>query len=145
MQVKRKSVYTTGSTPDGLFQVIIVDARQIFVDCNVKQPSVTIGKAQKEVRLKRKLLLAVLLLIGTAPKVNAAVYPETMKICYIEEGSEEDYIEAETASGHVYGFTCDSNDYEIGDLISVLMEGKDTETILDDEIIETYYSGWYVN
>lgn len=66
------------------------------------------------------------------------IYAATMQVTAIKN----DVVQMETASGFVYEWE-GADDYEVGDLVSVLMNGLETEEITDDVIISPpTYTGW---
>ena len=66
-----------------------------------------------------------------------ALYPSTMEITNISG----DVVTMETATGHVYQMD-GAEDYETGDLLSVLMYSNGTEAITDDIILAARFSGY---
>ena len=70
-------------------------------------------------------------------KMEKNIYPETM----IVKEVKNDLVTIETASGILFQFE-GAEDWEVGDICSCIMDSKDTETIYDDEIVRTKYSGW---
>ena len=66
-----------------------------------------------------------------------AFHPATMEITNISG----DVVTMETATGHVYQMD-GAEDYETGDLVSVLMYNNGTEEITDDIILAARFSGF---
>lgn len=85
----------------------------------------------------KKLLGALMLAASLA--TNGLIYPTTMVI----DSIENDTIRLVTATGFVYEME-GAEDYEIGDLVSVLMFSNGTKVITDDVIVDSRYSGFYV-
>lgn len=65
-------------------------------------------------------------------------YPKTMKVVDIQE----DIVTVKDANGFIFQFE-GAEDWMIGDFCSCIMDSKGTEEILDDEIIEKRYSGFF--
>lgn len=83
----------------------------------------------------KKLIAA---LIAAASLASAGlIYPTTMQITKIDG----DLVTMETATGFAYEML-GAEDYEAGDLISVLMFNNGTKYITDDVILSVQYSGW---
>jgi hypothetical protein len=57
---------------------------------------------------------------------------------------KNDTVTLETATGHVYEMK-GAEDYQTGDLISLLMFSNGTEDVRDDIIITARYSGYYID
>ena len=85
------------------------------------------------------------ILLLFASKVNAATYPETLRVISIESKGDYDEIVCVNANDHIFAFFEESNDYEVGDLVSCTMVDRDTKEISDDEIVDPYYSGWHID
>lgn len=69
--------------------------------------------------------------------IALGIYAATMKVTAIDN----DVVEMETATGFVYEWE-GADDYEVGDLVSLIMDSKGTEEIVDDEILSMRYAGW---
>lgn len=65
-------------------------------------------------------------------------YPQTMIVTEVKNN----VVTIETATGFQYQFE-GAEDWEVGDFCSCIMNSKGTETIFDDEIVQTRYSGWF--
>lgn len=65
-------------------------------------------------------------------------YPETGIVTALDR--ESDVVEVTTANGHVFGF-CGVEDWESGDLVSMLMNSRGTDLVFDDEIVRVRYAG----
>lgn len=62
----------------------------------------------------------------------------------IEINEEDDYAVVEDPCGLIWEFS-EIEDFEIGDLVIMTMDDMETpETIMDDVIIDTVYSGYVV-
>lgn len=71
---------------------------------------------------------------------SGIIYPATMRI----ESIDGDVVHLETAAGLRYEFT-GAEDYETGDVVSLLMFSAGTpDDVTDDVIISARYSGWTV-
>jgi len=69
------------------------------------------------------------------------IYPATMRITEID-GS---VLTVETATGIAYQYETDCSDYNVNDLVSVIMHRNRTpETVLDDIILDMNYSGYFI-
>lgn len=72
---------------------------------------------------------------------SAALYPETMIITEVNQ--DKNLVTAETATGFIYSFS-GTEDYQVNDLISCIMNDNVTEdNITDDIIVSVQYSGFY--
>lgn len=69
---------------------------------------------------------------------KANEYPQTMIVTEVKNN----VVTIETATGYQYQFE-GAEDWEVGDFCSCIMNSKGTETIFDDEIVQTRYSGWF--
>lgn len=59
----------------------------------------------------------------------------------IDCNPRDDIVTVEDGGGNLWQFA-GIEDYEPGDLVSMLMDGKNTPLIYDDEIISVRYAGW---
>ena len=66
------------------------------------------------------------------------LYPETGIITNVDAAT--DIVEVSTLSGEVFAFY-GVEDWETGDFCSMLMDGKGTETITDDEVVQESFAG----
>lgn len=66
------------------------------------------------------------------------IYPTTAIVS--EVNYEENLVSVEDFNGNVWQFT-ETDDWEIGDICSMIMDSKKTERIYDDEILSVRYSG----
>lgn len=71
--------------------------------------------------------------------VQDNVYPETAIIA--EVNRSEDKVTAEDFNGNQWEFY-GAEDWMVGDICSMIMDGKGTDSIYDDEIIAVKYSGY---
>lgn len=80
-------------------------------------------------------------LLATIAAIIAAglIYPATMIVTDVSG----DLVTMETATGFVYQMHAD--DYEKGDLVSLVMFSNGTTDITDDIILAARYSGFYIN
>jgi len=67
---------------------------------------------------------------------SGTIYPETMKVTSIQGG----IARMEVTTGHAYEM--DAEDYEIGDLVSLIMYSNGTPEVTDDVILSARYSGF---
>lgn len=77
--------------------------------------------------------------IATAAALIAAgaIYPETMKVTSIQGG----IARMETSTGHIYDM--DADDYEVDDLVSLIMYDNGTPEVTDDIILSARYAGQF--
>ena len=89
----------------------------------------------------KKTLAALAAIALLATPAYAATYPATMKVIAISPTT--DVVTMETATGHMYEMT-GVEDYLVGDLVSLIMDDKETTEIADDEILDARYAGWWI-
>lgn len=65
------------------------------------------------------------------------IYPETMKVTSIQGG----IARMETSTGHIYEM--DAEDYEVDDLVSLIMFDNGTPEVMDDIILSARYAGQF--
>lgn len=82
----------------------------------------------------KKLLATIAAIIATG-----LIYPATMQVTDVTN----DLVTMETATGFVYQMQAD--DYNKGDLVSLVMFSNGTTDITDDIILVARYSGFYIN
>ena len=82
-------------------------------------------------------VLAIAMILASA----SLIYPATMEIIRLDEDADEVYMM--TATGHVYVMD-GVEDWEEGDLVSLLMFSNDTPAIEDDIIISARWSGYNI-
>ena len=81
--------------------------------------------------------VAVVLAVVIAVAAASLIYPTTMEVIHIDG----DDLYLMNAAGHVYVME-GVEDYEVGDLVSLIMFSNDTPGIEDDIIISARYSGY---
>lgn len=78
-------------------------------------------------------------------KAKADIYPECGKVVEVVDITETnpmDLVTVETFNGNQFMFAVDQGDYEINDVIAMIMSDRNTETVTDDEVITAKYCGW---
>ena len=70
---------------------------------------------------------------------SAEIYPQTFMV--IESDHDCDVLTLRDFNGFEW-FWFGAEDYEVGDLVSAIMEDNNTVKIFDDEIITIRYSGY---
>lgn len=80
------------------------------------------------------LVLAIVIAIASA----GFIYPATMEVINIEDND----LYLMTATGHVFVME-GVEDYEVGDLVSLIMFDNGTPFIMDDVIISARYAGTF--
>ena len=68
---------------------------------------------------------------------KASIYPT----CGVITEVTEETATFEDCKGNLWEFS-EPEDYEVGDIVSVIMSDSGTETIYDDEIITVQYCGY---
>lgn len=91
-----------------------------------------------------KLIFMLFLLLSastfTTSSHTSYIYPQTARITHLDY--ETDTVTITTATNISYSFE-GVEDYELGDLVSVIMNSNHTKDyILDDTIIKVQYSGF---
>ena len=86
-------------------------------------------------------LVAATMVLSKSEQINAnEVYPRAMEIIAFEE--EHDTVVLEDAVGLSWCFYW-IEDWEIGDMVIVMLDNNGTpDTITDDIIVDTYFSGY---
>ncbi|MBO5969929.1 MAG: hypothetical protein J6S14_15685 [Clostridia bacterium] len=91
-------------------------------------------------------VLAIALFLAVAAGVAAVtttkpknIYPETAIVIATEESYG--WLSLMTANGNVFAYETDVEDWQTGDICSLIMDSKGTETVKDDELIKIRYSG----
>lgn len=69
----------------------------------------------------------------------ADLFPATAVV--IDCNRRDDIVTVEDAGGNLWQFA-GIEDYEPGDLVSMILDGKNTPIIYDDEIVTVRYAGW---
>ena len=86
-------------------------------------------------------ILSLMTTINGTPADQHNVYIRTMEVTQIDYTG--DVVTCTDAVGFIWQFY-DCEDYNEGDLVSCLMDTMDTEeTILDDYILDTWYTGYW--
>ena len=70
---------------------------------------------------------------------KSTLYPETGKVVEISG----EVVAVETSTGNLFEFY-GSEDWSIGDTVSMIMDSCGTENVTDDIIIDAHYSAWKV-
>ena len=84
------------------------------------------------------LMIAVLAIIWLLNREREnETYPQTMVVV----GIENDTVIIEDFNGFQFQFD-GAEDWMVGDICSCIMRTNGTETIVDDEIVDTRYSGY---
>lgn len=68
--------------------------------------------------------------------ITEMIYPTAMTVTAVTNET----VTMETKTGHVFEMV-GSEDYEVGDLVAVIMFSKGTETVTDDIIVTARYAG----
>lgn len=69
---------------------------------------------------------------------SSLIYPQAMVITKISKNS----MKIRTATGITYTVKQKPEDYEVGDMVAVIMYTKGTKNVKDDEVIVMRYTGW---
>lgn len=85
---------------------------------------------------KRFLILILAILIVMCSCGKSTLYPETGKVVEICD----DVVTVETSTGNLFEFY-GSEDWFVGDCVSMIMDSCGTESITDDIILTVKYSG----
>lgn len=72
-------------------------------------------------------------------KTAESNYAMTAKVIAVSE--VQDTVTVQDSTGNVWEFK-DASDWEVNDCASLVMNGKGTESILDDEIVDARYNAW---
>lgn len=86
------------------------------------------------------LILATLLALSVSACGKSTLYPETGKVVEISA----DTVTVETSTGNLFEFY-GSEDWFIGDCVSLTMDSCGTQRVTDDIIIDAHYSAWKIN
>lgn len=86
------------------------------------------------------LILATLLALFVSTCGKSTLYPETGKVVEICN----DTVSVETSTGNIFEFY-GSEDWFVGDCISLIMDSCGTSMVTDDIIIDAHYSAWKIN
>ena len=85
------------------------------------------------------LILAILIVAYMCSCGKSTLYPETEKVVEICN----DTVSVETSTGNIFEFY-GSEDWFVGDCVSLTMDSCGTENVTDDIIIDAHYSAWKV-
>ena len=87
------------------------------------------------------LILAIVIIACTTCSCgkSSTLYPETGKVVEICN----DTVSVETSTGNLFEFY-GSEDWSIGDCVSMIMDSCGTQKVTDDIIIDAHYSAWKV-
>ena len=85
----------------------------------------------------KKLMTIVAIVLSIIASGKIDIYPETARVIEIEN----DTVTVETATGNQFAFT-GAEDYEVNDMVSMIMYGNDTDTVEDDSIIKIQYTAF---
>lgn len=89
---------------------------------------------------KRFLILAILIVCMCSCGKSSTLYPETGKVVSISG----DAVTVETSTGNLFEFY-GSEDWFIGDCVSMIMDSCGTQKVTDDMVIDAHYSAWKLN
>lgn len=88
---------------------------------------------------KRFLILAILIVACMCSCEKSTLYPETGKVVEISG----EVVAVETSTGNIFEFY-GSEDWLIGDCVSLTMDSCGTADVVDDTVIDAHYSAWKV-
>lgn len=86
------------------------------------------------------LILAIVIIACVCSCGKSTLYPETGKVVSISG----DAVTVETSTGNLFEFY-GSEDWSIGDCVSMIIESCGTQKVTDDMIIDAHYSAWKLN
>lgn len=86
------------------------------------------------------IILAIAIIACTCSCGKSTLYPETGKVVEICD----DVVTVETSTGNLFEFY-GSEDWSIGDCVSMIMDSCGTKRVTDDIIIDAHYSAWKIN
>ena len=93
--------------------------------------------------MKRVLIITTIVFMILAkilkPESENRYYPETGKVVSISG----DAVTVETSTGNLFEFY-GSEDWFVGDCVSMIMDSCGTPNVTDDMIIDAHYSAWKV-
>lgn len=115
-----------------LFISFVVLCASLLSDKAIKVISVVVVGA---------LAVALILPLHGALADEACFYPKTVIVVELDE--ENDMVITEDAVGFIWEFY-GVEDFEVGDMVSLLMFDCGTELIFDDEVIDAVFSGYTV-
>lgn len=100
------------------------------------------------------LALATALVTALTPTIHnnvgtvdlSRLYANTMRVTNVMELEDNRtyLLEFEDGNGNIWEYESDDGDWFIGDCASVIMDNMNTSIIYDDEIIDVFYSAWYL-
>lgn len=88
-----------------------------------------------------KATISIITAISIVVALSAAgiIYPQTMEVVKVD--AVDDAVYLMTSTGYIYAMS-GTDDWEAGDLASLIMNSKGTPDITDDEIITARYTGF---
>lgn len=86
------------------------------------------------------LILSAILFTSCLRAADSSQYAKTTKV--IEVNQITDTVVCEDYNGNQWEFT-ECEDWEVGDIATLLMNDNGTENIYDDTIVEARYSGTF--
>lgn len=90
--------------------------------------------------MKKILILTLALLTLTLPALAENTYALTTIV--LEVMPETDEVVCIDFNGNIWVFY-GSEDWLVGDVATLTMSNSDSNSIIDDEIIDTQYNGWF--
>jgi hypothetical protein len=87
--------------------------------------------------MKAKLSLLIMLLTAVI-----SLYPRAMFVTSLDKTNDK--VICEDATEMVWSFY-GIDDWEIGDMVTCIMDSKGTDSMLDDEMTEIHYGGYTLN
>lgn len=92
--------------------------------------------------MKRVLIITtiIFMILAKILKPESENYPETGKVVSISG----DAVIVETSTGNLFEFY-GSEDWFVGDCVSMIMDSCGTSRVTDDIIIDAHYSAWKIN
>jgi len=69
---------------------------------------------------------------------SGLIYPQAMVVTKVNKHS----LKLRTATGFTYTVKQEPEDYEVGDMVAVIMYTKGTKSVKDDTVITMRYTGW---
>lgn len=86
------------------------------------------------------IILAIAIIACTCSCGKSTLYPETGKVVEICNNT----VSVETSTGNLFEFY-GSEDWFVGDCVSMTMDSCGTPKVTDDMIIDAHYSAWKLN
>ena len=84
-------------------------------------------------------IVAISVVLGMILNGAIDLYPETAKVRCIDY--DKDLVTVETATGNRFQFY-GAEDYDVNNIVSMLMYGNNTPEVKDDIILDVNYSGY---